>query len=237
VTTIADKPRALLVSPSDGWRLRVGDALAGAPVAVAQFSSARKALDAFEREPAGYELAVLDAQAGDLSGLALCRRLRELPGGEDLAIVFVSGLCDEMDRILAFENGADDFVTEPFFPRELASRVRALVRRRQRPLATEPLGEIRVGPLRLDLHGSVVEVDGRRVPLTRRELEVLRRLVQQEGRVVARQDLSDGASEATEATSLRVVDTHVKSIRHKLGAARDLIQTVRGVGYRFDASH
>ena len=232
--TAPSTPRVLLVSSSDTWRVRVGDALADTPVAAAPFASARKALDAFERDPAGFELAVLDAQTGELTGLALCRRLRELPGGGDLTIVFISALGDEMDRILAFENGADDFVTEPFFPRELASRVRALVRRRQRPQASEPMGEILVGPLRIDLHGSVVEVEGRRVSLTRRELEVLRRLVQQEGRVVARQDLSEGSTR-DDAASLRVVDTHVKSIRHKLGAARDLIQTVRGVGYRFDA--
>jgi two-component system phosphate regulon response regulator PhoB len=223
---------AVIAGESPDWRARVADALASAALSVEALGSGTKAL---ERIDASVSLVVVAAQTCDLSGVALCRRVRELPAGDAITVMFVSGFCDEMDRILAFENGADDFVTEPFSARELSARVRAILRRRQRRARSEPLGEIAAGGLRLDVQASLAELDGSRVRLTLREFEILRLLAQNEGRVVRREELLrtlDGESHASE----RLVDTHVKSIRRKLGPARDLIETVRGIGYRFDAS-
>jgi DNA-binding response OmpR family regulator len=160
--------------------------------------------------------------------------VRELSGGDAYTVILVSTLSDEMDRILAFENGADDFVAEPFSAREFAARVRAILRRRRQRAAPRPAGELEFGLLRLDLAAGVAAIDGRRVRLTLREFEVLRHLATSGGRVVRRGELLralDGEAHASE----RLVDTHVKSIRSKLGAAREMIETVRGIGYRFEA--
>ena len=153
--------------------------------------------------------------------------------GNETPILMVSALSSETDRILAFENGVDDFVAHPFFARELASRVRAVLRRTSRfvPTTTKHEGG-QYGPLRIDNQRAEVAVDGTRVRLTLREFEVLQTLVEREGRVVAREDLMAGAAGDNPA-SLRVVDTHVKSLRRKLGRVRHCIETVRGVGYRF----
>ena len=149
-------------------------------------------------------------------------------------MLLVSPWVDEMDRILAFECGADDFARDPFFPRELASRVQALLRRGRQPRVIAEEGEARVGPLRVDYRKSLVELEGRPVPLTWREFEVLRLLAQERGRVVRRVALLGLLLGAPDAASPRLIDTYVKSIRKKLGSAGRLIETVRGVGYRFE---
>jgi DNA-binding response OmpR family regulator len=229
---MAERNRAFAIGEPAGWRERVCTALAAASIEIEAFASAREAL---EKLDGSVQLLVVAAHTADVSGVALCRRVRELPGGESLTLLVVSSLADEMDRVLAFENGADDFVAEPFSPRELAARVRAILRRRQQRARPLPAGELEAGALRLDLVAGVAEVNGRRVRLTLREFEVLKHLALNGGRVVRRIELLralDGEPHASE----RLVDTHVKSIRSKLGAARELIETVRGVGYRFDVS-
>jgi len=189
-------------------------------------------LEWLDREEASVSLVVIDALLQDMSGLALCRRLRESEAGEAVLVLLVSRWGDEMDRILAFECGADDFTREPFFPRELASRVQALLRRGGRRRPKESQRETRVGTLRVDPERALVEVAGRAVPLTFREFELLRLLAEERGRVVRRSELVGLLLGAPDAASPRLIDTHVKSIRRKLGDAGRLIETVRGVGYR-----
>jgi len=223
--------RALIAGESPEWRERVGAALAGVAVVTESFASGKKAL---ARIADDVQLLVVATQTSDVGGIALCRRVRELPEASGLTIIVVSALGDEMDRILAFENGADDFVPDPFSAREFAARVRAILRRRQHGAQPKLSGEIECGGLRLDVAAGLAELNGRRLHLTLREFEVLKFLAQSEGRVVKRGELLralDGEPHANE----RLVDTHVKSIRGKLGEERALIETVRGLGYRFDA--
>ena len=222
----------LIAGGSAAWSARVRAALSGGPIELLAAQSGRAALDLLDREPNGIALIVLEALLEDMSGLALCRRLRESESGESVLVLLVSRWVDEMDRILGFECGADDFAQDPFFPRELASRVQALLRRGRRTRSTRDDGETRVGPLRLDLRRAAVEMDGRPVPLTWREFEVFRLLAQERGRVVRRAELVGLLLGAPDAASPRLIDTHVKSIRRKLGGAGNLIETVRGVGYR-----
>jgi DNA-binding response OmpR family regulator len=223
--------RVLAIGEPAEWRERVCAALAGASLVVEALGSGKQALSHLD---GGVQLIVVGAQTTDVGGIALCRRVRELPGGGEIPILVVSALADEMDRILAFENGADDFVAEPFSVREFAARVRAILRRRHQRAQPRPAGEITAGALRLDLMAGVAELNGRRVRLTQREFDVLKHLALSGGRVVRRRELLvalDGDPHASE----RLVDTHVKSIRCKLGDARAMIETVRGVGYRLDA--
>jgi DNA-binding response OmpR family regulator len=222
----------LIAGGSDAWAARVRAALADGPIELRAVESGAAALQLLEREPSGIALVVLEAQLEDMSGLALCRRLRESAAGGSTLVLLVSRWTDEMDRILAFECGADDFAQDPFFPRELASRVQALLRRGRRPRGEEEDGETRVGPLRVDLRKALVENEGRTVPLTWREFELLRLLAQERGRVVRRTELLGLLLGSPDAASPRLIDTHVKSIRRKLGSAGHLIETVRGVGYR-----
>jgi two-component system alkaline phosphatase synthesis response regulator PhoP len=181
-------------------------------------------------------LLVVGSTLEDMSGLAFCRRVRESEGGARVLVLVVSCWSDEMDRILAFESGADDFSQDPFFPRELASRVQALLRRGRRPQGVEEEGEICVGALRIDSRKALVEVEGKPVSLTWREFELLRLLAQERGRVVRRGELIGLLIGRPDGASPRLIDTHVKSIRRKLGVGAGLIETVRGVGYRLASS-
>lgn len=226
-------PRVLLASASEDWRQRVLAALEGAPWRATPMATSKEVLEALGAAPGG-ALVLLDALLDDATGLAACRRIRENDTFGRTPVLFVSRFATEIDRVLCFEVGADDFVADPFFGRELLSRVQAVLRRDlRRGRAPGGPGEARFGEVEVDLRLGRVEVQGRPVDLTARELDVLRALVHHEGRVVRREELLD-ALEGPEARTLRVVDTHVKAIRRKLGPARIHIQTVRGVGYRFD---
>jgi DNA-binding response OmpR family regulator len=227
----SERPRVLIVGASEEWTARVRAALAGGPLDLLEATRGGEALARLERED-GVALVVSEAQLEDMSGLALCRRVREAPAGSSVLVLLLSRWGDEMDRILAFECGADDFAQDPFFARELASRVQALLRRGRRPRGAHDEDEAQVGPLRVDLRKALVEMEGRPVALTWREFEVLRLLALERGRVVRRSELLGLLLGAPDAASPRLIDTHVKSIRRKLGRAGSLIETVRGVGYR-----
>ena len=227
-----ERPSVLVAGASSSWTSRVRAALTGGPLAVDVVSSGAAALARIDGAPDAVALFVLEALLDDMSGLAFCRRLRESEAGASPLVLLVSPWVDEMDRILAFECGADDFARDPFFPRELASRVQALLRRGRRPRVIANEGEARVGPVRVDFRKALVEMEGRPVPLTWREFEVLRLLAQEQGRVVRRATLLGLLLGAPDAASPRLIDTYVKSIRRKLGGAGRLIETVRGVGYR-----
>ena len=227
----AERPHVLIAGASHEWTARVRAALAGGPLELLEATSGADALAHLEREN-GVALVVIEALLEDMSGLALCRRVRESEPGASVLVLLLSRWGDEMDRILAFECGADDFAHDPFFPRELASRVQALLRRGRRPRGLPEEGEAQVGPLRVDMRKALVEMDGRPISLTWREFEVLRLLAQERGRVVRRSELLGLLLGAPDAASPRLIDTHVKAIRRKLGRAGNLIETVRGVGYR-----
>lgn len=228
----AGPPRVLAASGSEDWIQRVCEALAEAPLHVLPLRTGKEVRSALA-EDHGASLVILDAQVGDMTGLALCRSLRESESAARVPILFVSGLAGEVDRVLAFETGADDFLADPFFGRELLSRVQAVLRRDgRRGRSRSDAAKVRLGELNVDLRRGRVEVEGRPVELTARELDILRVLIHHEGRVVRREELLE-TLEGTDARTVRVVDTHVKAIRRKLGPARDCVQTVRGVGYRF----
>jgi DNA-binding response OmpR family regulator len=226
----------LIAGEAGEWTARVRAALAGSPMELVAAESGAAVLDSLDRDGNEIALIVLEALLQDMSGFALCRCLRESEAGGSVLVLLVSRWGDEMDRILAFECGADDFTQDPFFPRELASRVQALLRRGRRPRVKEAERETRVGPLRVDPEKALVEVEGRSIPLTWREFELLRLLAQEHGRVVRRSELIGLLLGAPDAASPRLIDTHVKSIRRKLGSAGSLIETVRGVGYRLTSA-
>jgi two-component system OmpR family response regulator len=169
---------------------------------------------------------VLDVGLPTLDGTEVCRALRQ--EGDWVPVLFVTARDDEVDRVLGLELGADDYLTKPFSPRELVSRVRAVLRRTQGQVGQPPLV---LGPVRLDLDTRQASLDGSELSLTTTEFDLLAALVRRPGRVLSREQLLSQVWGYEAAAGTRTVDVHIGQVRAKLGAAAELITTVRGVGY------
>jgi two-component system, OmpR family, phosphate regulon response regulator PhoB len=177
------------------------------------------------------DLVLLDLMLPDIPGTEVCRALKADPRTHDTPIVILTARSEEIDRVVCFELGAEDFVTKPFSVRELLLRIRAiLMRRRPTPVL---LGTVEFGRLRIDRAAHRVWVDGEEIELTALELKLLSTLYERKNRVQSRTALLDAVWGSDARVDARTVDAHVKRLREKLGSARDYIETVRGVGYRF----
>ncbi len=177
------------------------------------------------------DLMVLDLMLPDLSGEEVCRRVRADPDRASLPVIMLTAKSEEVDRVVGFELGADDYVTKPFSPRELVLRVKALLRRSSE--ATAVSAPLERGPLRLDTERHRCAVTGEEVELTAKEFQLLEALMRRPGRVMTREKLLDEVWGSDIAVTSRTIDTHLKRLREKLGVAAELIETVRGLGYRF----
>jgi two-component system OmpR family response regulator len=174
---------------------------------------------------------VLDIALPGLDGTEICRRLRE--AGDWTPVLFLTARDDEVDRILGLELGGDDYVTKPFSPRELVSRVKAVLRRTQGP---PDVGQVRtVGPITIDPARRECLVGGVPVSLTSTEFSLLAHLMGRPGRVFTREELLGSVWGYAAHSGTRTVDVHVAQVRGKLGDAAAVIRTVRGVGYTADA--
>jgi two-component system, OmpR family, phosphate regulon response regulator PhoB len=183
-------------------------------------------------------LVVLDLMLPDLSGTEVCRRLRAIPALASTPVIMLTARGEEIDRVVGFEVGADDYVVKASFSlREFLLRVRAVLRRGAKPapeLPSASQGElIAYGPLQIDQAGHRVFVNGEEIALTATEFRLLDTLAQRPGRVLSRGTLLQEVWEMPPDLHTRTVDTHVKRLREKLGAAASTLETVRGVGYRF----
>ena len=231
----AERSRILIVEGQEN-REQLRQSLAVLPVELCELESAEEALvEVRDHRP---DLVLSELRLPDASGFSLCRRLRETKEGRSIPIILMSSWASEMDRILAFEAGADDFVAKPFFAREFASRVSALLRRRRATAseAVEGLRQDANAPSSAACRQRPVRLDGRLLSLTPREQDILCTLADADGRVLTRDRLIAGVWGEQTAPSHRNVDAHVKSLRRKLGIARNAVETVRGVGYRFAPS-
>lgn len=179
------------------------------------------------------DLLIVDLMLPDMSGNEICRTLRTSPQGKSLPILILSARGEEIDRVVGFELGADDYVTKPFSMRELMLRVRALIRRSHAPGAKQADESIHFGPLQIDRQAHRLWVSGKEVALTALEFKLLVTLFERRNRVQTRAGLLEHVWGIHAHISTRTVDAHVKRLREKLGDARDYVETVRGVGYRF----
>ena len=184
------------------------------------------------------DLVLLDMMLPDQPGSAVCRELRRHPTLGDVPIIIVSARGDEIDRVVGFELGADDYVVKPFSPRELMLRVRAVLARAARSAggAAGNGAVLRRGGISLDESKHEVRVGDTETRLTALEFKLLRAFMLRPERVQSREQLLDDVWGLDIEVTNRTVDTHVKRLREKLGAAGAHIETVRGVGYRFRTS-
>jgi two-component system phosphate regulon response regulator PhoB len=175
-------------------------------------------------------LILLDVMLPDISGMDVCRRLRAGAETRDIPIIMVTARDDEVDRVVGFELGVDDYVVKPFAVRELLLRARALLRRIHQTSHSAPLS---FGRLKIDIAGFRAHVDDEEIPLTALEFRLLQTLIDRRGRAQSRAMLLHDVWGHAPSIPTRTVDTHIQRLRKKLGAAGDYIETVRGVGYRF----
>jgi two-component system OmpR family response regulator len=179
------------------------------------------------------DLVTLDLSLPDIDGLEVCRRLREFT---DAYVVMLTGRTTEVDRLLGLQIGADDYLTKPFSPRELVTRVEVLMRRpRSHVVAGSTEDVVEVGGLHVDLARRIAQVDGLVIALTKTEFDLLTELVRGDGRVLTRRALLEQVWGSDWEGGEHTVDVHVTNLRHKLGSSpgsAPYVETVRGVGYR-----
>jgi two-component system phosphate regulon response regulator PhoB len=176
------------------------------------------------------DLVILDLMLPDMDGLSVCREMQREPLTADIPVIMLTAKGEEVDRIVGLELGAADYVVKPFSLREVALRIRAVLKRgsaREKKSAVLQCGSIRVNPA-----SHCVQVDGREVDLTVTEFRLLEDLVQNQGKVRDREQLLTAVWGYSFEGYSRTVDTHVRRLRAKLGESAETIETVRGVGYR-----
>lgn len=188
------------------------------------------ALETIRRETP--DIAILDVMMPGMTGLEICRALRSETTTERLPVILLTARKSEIDRIVAFELGADDYITKPFSPREVVLRVQAILRRSTPPKEPEPV--MRAGSIEIDSERHTVKVDDNSVELTATEFRLLSTLLAQRGRLLTRDTLLNAIWGLERDVESRTVDTHLRRLRDKLGAAGEQIHTVRGFGYRLD---
>ena len=180
-------------------------------------------------------LILLDLMLPDGSGLDLCKKMKSDPNVQNLPIIILTAKDDEVDKVVGFELGADDYVTKPFSVRELILRIKAVLKRGDNKKDIVEIDR-QFGDLKIDIDSHEVYVDGDLVNLTALEFKLLIQLVDRRGRVQSREQLlADVWGYSAEVTT-RTVDTHIKRLREKLGSMGKYVQTIRGVGYKFSRS-
>lgn len=233
VTMVGVKPTIFVVEDDPDISRLVRHHLEGAGFGVRLFASSSGVLPEAERHrPA---LFVLDIMVPGQDGLELCKRIRQMPALVMVPIIFLTAKSGEADRILGLELGADDYIPKPFSPRELVARVKAVLRRFERPLSPTP---IRVGAIEIDPGAMMLTVGGRPVTTTATEFRLLDYLARHSGRVFSRDQLLDSVWRDTAYVTPRSVDVYVRRIREKIEPDPEnprYLKTVRGAGYRFEA--
>lgn len=177
------------------------------------------------------QIVVLDLMLPVIDGLAVCRRLRASAATRDMLIVMLTAKAEESDELIGFSMGADDYVTKPFSVKVLLERIKALRRRQQAESSSDDV-TTRLA-IAVDRRRHQASAGGKAVELTRSEFRLLDTLIRQPGRVFDRTELIDAALGEDTMVMERTIDVHIRALRRKLGEHADVIETVRGVGYRF----
>lgn len=191
------------------------------------------ALSVFDRE--GADLVLLDVMLPGMSGMEVCRKLREV---SSVPIIMLTAKDSELDKVLGLELGADDYVTKPYSARELIARIRAVLRRRSAETDSATESVLQGGPVRMDIDRHVVTVNGEEISMPLKEFELLEILLRNVGRVMTRGQLIERVWGADYVGDTKTLDVHIKRLRSKIepdSSAPQYVVTVRGLGYKFEA--
>ena len=180
-----------------------------------------------------FDLILLDLMLPDGSGLDLCKKIKSNSETEATPIIILTAKDDEVDKVVGFELGADDYVTKPFSVRELILRVKAILKRSDTKTKEVVEVERQFGDLKIDVDSHEVHVDSQLIELTALEFRLLKELVDKRGRVQSRDQLLSEVWGYNAEVTTRTVDTHIKRLREKLGSMGKYVQTIRGVGDKF----
>ena len=184
------------------------------------------------------DLIILDLMLPDGSGLDFCRAIKSDKKRKSIPIIILTAKADEVDRVVGFELGADDYVTKPFSVRELVLRAKAVMKRgvNHQEGSNKDLETYKFGDLELDLDSHQAFINDQEINFTALEFRLLKHLIDRKGRVQTRDQLLGDVWGYSSSVTTRTVDTHIKRLREKLGEIGNHIQTIRGVGYRFSRS-
>ena len=191
------------------------------------------ALPVFDRE--GADLVLLDVMLPGMSGMEVCRKLREV---SSVPIIMLTAKDSELDKVLGLELGADDYVTKPYSARELIARIRAVLRRRSAETDSATESVLQGGPVRMDIDRHVVTVNGEEISMPLKEFELLEILLRNVGRVMTRGQLIERVWGADYVGDTKTLEVHIKRLRSKIepdSSAPQYVVTVRGLGYKFEA--
>ena len=184
-------------------------------------------------EPHPVDLILLDIMLPEMDGFEFCRKLKQDRKQSHIPIIMLTAKSEEIDRIVGFELGVDDFVPKPFSIRELILRAKAILKRGKKSTEAEKEETLGIDRLTIDIPRHRVTVSGKEITLTHIEFKLLRTLLQRKGKVQSRDTLLDDVWDIEADVTTRTVDTHIRHLRQKLGTMGKWIETVRGLGYRF----
>ncbi|MDQ7092206.1 response regulator transcription factor [Desulfosporosinus sp. PR] len=220
--------KVLIADDEARMRKLVGDFLRKEGYDIIEAKDGKEALDAFQ-ENEDTDLIILDVMMPRIDGWIACKEIRKT---SRVPIIMLTARAEEADELFGFDLGVDEYVTKPFSPRILVARIQSLLRRTYR----QEEDEIAFNGLSIDTAGYNVYLDGNSIDLSPKEYELLLYLARNEGRVLSRNQILNTVWDYNYFGDARTVDTHIKKLRIKLGDRSELIQTVRGVGYKFEAS-
>ncbi|MEB9857826.1 DNA-binding response regulator [Bacillus cereus] len=221
-----NKYRVLVVDDESDMRQLVGMYLDNFGYEWGEAENGKEALKKLETDH--YDFVVLDIMMPEMDGLSVCKEIRKM---SDVPIIFLTAKGEEWNRVNGLRMGADDYIVKPFSPGELVARMEAVLRRYTKQEQQE---EIQFGPILINEKSRRIEANGESISLTVKEFDLLYFLCQHTGQVFSREQLLEKVWGYDYAGSTRTVDTHVKTMRLKLGESGNYIQTVWGVGYKFE---
>ena len=187
-------------------------------------------LEVLDRE--SIDLIILDIMLPKMDGFETCRHIKQHKKSAGIPIIMLTAKGEEVDKVVGFELGADDYIVKPFSPRELILRVKAVLKRGKPQEEEKDI--LSIDKITIDIPRHKVTVDKKRINLTQLEFKLLVTLVKRKGRVQSRDGLLEDVWDIAAEVTTRTIDTHVKRLREKMGKSGKLIETVRGIGYRFN---
>lgn len=185
--------------------------------------------EALEKINSDVDLVLLDIMMPYMDGLEVCRNLKKNPETQNISIIFLTARDSEIDEVKGLEIGGDDYIAKPISIKKLLARINSVLRRKEQATSSEKLS---VGEIKLDLDNYQVEIENQKISFPRKEFETLVYLAKNRGKIVRREQLLENVWGDDVVVTHRTIDVHIRKIREKLGKYADLIETIKGVGYR-----